>query len=150
MFSFVWFYGISNIVGYLMTNPLYTYAIYIYIYIYMIWFCLVIWHIKHCWLLNAESSLNICMKYIWFGFVWLYGISNNVGYLMPNSLYTYVLNIYDLVFFGFMAYQTLLVTWCQILNNTYVWNIYDLVLFGFMAYQTMLVTWCQILFIHMY
>ena len=46
---------------------------------------------------------------------------------MPNPLYTYVLNIYDLVVFGFMAYQTLLVTWCQILNNTYVLNIW----FGF-------------------
>ena len=30
-----------------------------------------------------------------------------VGYLMPNSLYTYVLNIYDLVWSSFMAYQPL-------------------------------------------
>ena len=30
-----------------------------------------------------------------------------VGYLMPNSLYTYILNIYDLVWLGFMAYQPL-------------------------------------------
>ena len=29
----------------------------------------------------------------WFGF---YGISTIVGYLMPNSLYTYTSNIYDL------------------------------------------------------
>ena len=42
-----------------------------------------------------------------FGLVWFYGISNIVGYLMPNSLYTYTLNIWDLVWFGFMAYQTL-------------------------------------------
>ena len=30
-----------------------------------------------------------------------------VGYLMPNPLYTYILNIYDLVSLGFMAYQPL-------------------------------------------
>ena len=30
---------------------------------------------------------------IWFG---LYGISNVVGYLMPNPVYTYVFDIYDL------------------------------------------------------
>ena len=41
------------------------------------------------------------------GFVWFYGISTIVGYLMPNSLYTYILNIYDLVWLGFMAYQPL-------------------------------------------
>ena len=26
---------------------------------------------------------------------------------MPNPLYTYILNIYDLIWFGFMAYQPL-------------------------------------------
>ena len=36
-----------------------------------------------------------------------YGISTIVGYLMPNPLYTYILNIYDLVWMGFMAYQPL-------------------------------------------
>ena len=34
---------------------------------------------------------------------------------MPNPLYTYILNIYDLVSFGFMAYQPLKVILCQIL-----------------------------------
>ena len=38
-------------------------------------------------------------------FVGFYGISTIVGYLMPNPLYKYILNIYDLVWFGFMAYQ---------------------------------------------
>ena len=36
--------------------------------------------------------------------VWFNGMSTIVGYLMPNPLYTYVLNIYDLVL---MAYQPL-------------------------------------------
>ena len=41
------------------------------------------------------------LKYmIWFGLVWFYGISTVLGYLMPNLLYTYILNIYDLVRFG--------------------------------------------------
>ena len=44
----------------------------------MIWFDLVLWNIKHCWLFHAISSL-----------------------------YIYVLNRYDLVSFGFMEYQPL-------------------------------------------
>ena len=45
-------------------------------------------------------------RYDWFGlvayqlFLWhinyFYGISTIVGYLMPNHVYTYILNIYDL------------------------------------------------------
>ena len=34
---------------------------------------------------------------IWFGLVGFYGISTIVGYLMLNPLYTYILNIYDLL-----------------------------------------------------
>ena len=40
-------------------------------------------------------------------FIGFYGISTIVGYLMLNPLYTYILNIYDLVWLGFMAYQPL-------------------------------------------
>ena len=32
---------------------------------------------------------------IWFGLVGFYGISTIVGYLMPNPFYTYILNIHD-------------------------------------------------------
>ena len=42
-----------------------------------------------------ESQLNLFV--FWFGLVGFYGISIIVGYLMPNPLYTYILNIYDLV-----------------------------------------------------
>ena len=44
-----------------------------------------------------------------YDLVWLffYGISIIVGYLMPNPIYAYILNIYDLVWLGFMAYQPL-------------------------------------------
>ena len=56
----------------------------------------VLWHINNCRLLNAKSSLYIYIKYIGFGLVGFYGISTIVGYLMPNPLYTYILDIYDL------------------------------------------------------
>ena len=36
-----------------------------------------------------------------------YGISTLVGYLMLNPVYTYILNVYDLVWFCFMEYQPL-------------------------------------------
>ena len=42
--------------------------------------------------------------------IWLvgfYGISTIVGYLMLIPFYPYILNIYDLVWLGFMAYQLL-------------------------------------------
>ena len=38
---------------------------------------------------------------------WFYGISTIVDYLMPNPLYTYISNIYNLVWLGSMAYQPL-------------------------------------------
>ena len=57
MIWLVGFYGISTIIFYLMPNPLYTY-----IYeTYMIWFGLVLWHVNHCRLFNAESSLIKCI-----------------------------------------------------------------------------------------
>ena len=129
------FYGISTLIGCLMPNTLYTYILNIYdldcwvlwninpcrlfntdssLFIYIIfigfglvWFGLVLWHINHCRLSNAKYSLYIYIKYIWFGLADFFGISTIVGYLMPNSLYTYILNIYNLVWFGFMAYQRL-------------------------------------------
>ena len=59
-------------------------------------------------------SLSKCLCFmvykplsVWFDLVGFYGISTIVGYLMPNPLYTYILNIYDLVWLGFMAYQPL-------------------------------------------
>ena len=42
-------------------------------------------------LFNGISTF-ICQAIL----VWFYGISSIIGYLMPNPLYTYILNIYDL------------------------------------------------------
>ena len=105
----------------------------------MIWFGWVLWHINHCRLFNAKSFLYIYIKYIGsglvglllhinqyrlfnaksflyiyikyivFGFISFHGISTIVGYLMPNPLYIYIINISDLVCLGFMSYQPLLV-----------------------------------------
>ena len=85
-FGLVGFHGISTVVGYLMPNHVYTYMI-------IIWFGLVLWHINHCKLFNAKSSFYIYIKYIKFGLVWFYGISTIVSYLMPNPLFTYILNM---------------------------------------------------------
>ena len=72
-----------------------------------VWFSLVLWHINQLRSFNAKSYLYIYIKYIGFSLVGFYDISTIVGYLMPNPLYTYKLNIYDLVWLGFMANQPL-------------------------------------------
>ena len=72
----------------------------------MIWFSLVLWHINYSKLFYPKSSLYIYIEYIWFDLIWLveiFGISTFVSYLMPNPVYTYILNIYDLVRLGFMT-----------------------------------------------
>ena len=79
----------------------------------MIWFGWVLWHINHCRLFNAKSSLYIYIKYIQIGLVGFYGISTIVGYLIPNPLYTYILNIYDLVWLGLMVY----INHCRLFNS---------------------------------
>ena len=97
----------------------------------MIWFGWLLWHIKHCRLFNAKSSLYIYIKYIGFGLVGFYGISTIVGYLMPNPLYTYIR-------FGLVEFYGISTIVCYLMPNplyTYILNIYDLVWLGFMAYQ---------------
>ena len=128
-FSLAGFNGKSTVVGYLMQNLLCTYILNIYDLV-----SLVLWHTKHCWLFNAKSYLYIYIKYIWFDLVGFHGISTIVGYLMQNPLYTYILNIYDLVW---------LILWhinhCRLFNvkpSLYIYIKY--IWFGlvdFMAYQ---------------
>ena len=45
--------------------------------------------------------------YINHRLVGFYGMSTIVGYLMQNPVYTYILDIFDLVWLDFMAYQPL-------------------------------------------
>ena len=63
---------------------------------------------------NAGDNVeNLCFiaenllypTFLLVGWVQFHGISIIVGYLMPNPLYIYILNIYDLVWLGFMEYQ---------------------------------------------
>ena len=102
--SWLGFYGISTIVGYLIPKSLYRYISNIWD---LVWLGWVLWHINHCGLFNAKSSLYIYVKYISFDFVEFNGILTIEGYLMPNPLYTYILNIYELVLIGVMTYQPL-------------------------------------------
>ena len=55
---------------------------------------------------------------------------------MPNPLYTYILNIYDLVWLGWV-YGISTIVGYSMPNPlyTYTLNIYDLIWLGFMAYQ---------------
>ena len=48
---------------------------------------------------NSMSSFHLFVNsYRYFiSLVWFFGMSNIVGYLMPNPHYTYILSIYDLV-----------------------------------------------------
>ena len=58
---------------------------------------------------------------IWLGLVGFYGISTIVGYLMPNPLYTYILNIYDLVRFGWVLWP---INHCRLSNAKFSLYIY--------------------------
>ena len=63
-------------------------------------------YISYAWYFLFYDRIEVFFfMFVWL--VWFYGISTIAGYLMPNPLYTYVLNIYDLVWLGFMAYQLL-------------------------------------------
>ena len=58
-------------------------------------------------LVGYLMTLYMYIKYIGFGWVGFYGTSTIVSYLMLNPLYIYILNIYDSVWLGFIAYQLL-------------------------------------------
>ena len=60
----------------------------------MIWVCWVLWHINHCRLFNAKSSLYIYTKYMGFGWVRFYGISTIVGYFKYIFFYFHIFNFF--------------------------------------------------------
>ena len=93
--------------------------------------------INHCRLFNVKSSLYVYIRYKWFDLVVFYDISTIVGYLMPNPLYTYILDIYGLVWFGGISTNV-----GYLIPNpfyTYTSDINDLVWLYFMAYQLLYV-----------
>ena len=85
IYGLIWFEfnGISNIAGYF--THMYS--------VYMIWFRGVSWHINHCRLFDAKSSLFI-YECICFGFVGFKGISTIVGYFMQDTFYIFIYNEY--------------------------------------------------------
>ena len=101
----------------------------------MIWLGWVLWHINPCRLFNANSSLYVHIKYVTFDCVGFYDISTIVGYLMPNPLYTYILDILDLVLVGFYGISTIVGYLMPNPFYTFILSIYNLVWMGFMAYQ---------------
>ena len=71
-----------------------------------------------------------------YDLVEFYGISNIVGYLMPNPIYTYILKMYiwyDLV--GLYGISTIVGHLMSNPVNTYILNIYAMICLGLMAYQ---------------
>ena len=68
----------------------------------MIWFGWVLWHINSYRLFNAKSFIYIYIKYVGFDLVGFYAISTIVGYLIPNPLHRYILNINNLVWLGLL------------------------------------------------
>ena len=82
--------------------------------------------------------------------VWFYGISTIVGYLMLNPLYTYILNIYGLVWFGLVLWH---INHCRLFNAKYSLHIYIdifMIWFGWVLWHInhCRLFRCQILFIH--
>ena len=67
--------------------------------------------------MNSPFVIKSCL--LWVGF---YGISNIIGYLMPNQLYTYILIIYGWV--GFYGISTIVSHLMPNHLKTYVLNIY--------------------------
>ena len=51
---------------------------------------------KNCTELGLVCMKDTVLAHSYCDLVWFYGISTIVGYLMPNPLYTYILDIYDL------------------------------------------------------
>ena len=62
-------------------------------------FCVSLLHSNIIWLIVSSVALNNLVEF--------YGILTIMGFSKTNPLYTYILNIYDLVRLGFMTYQTL-------------------------------------------
>ena len=67
----------------------------------------------------------------WFVFVWFYGISTIVGYLMPSSFYTYIkymnsnaicIKHFKTSIISFFAYWQLFFIYTELNINISIWN----------------------------
>ena len=100
----------------------------------MIGFGLILGQINHCKLINTNYCSYGSIKYICFCMVGFYGMSLIVGYLIPNTLYTHILDIWFVLvwFYGISTIVGYLM-----LNKVYVYlvNTYELFCLRFMVYQ---------------
>ena len=91
--------------------------IYIYIYIYILKMFHKFWN-------KVATSEIFLVNFIVFlfsdGLIWFYGISTIVGHLMPNPLYTYILNIY-IIWFGRLLWH---INLCRLFNAKFFLYIY--------------------------
>ena len=113
-----------------MPNSLYKYILNIYD---LVWLGFIAYQLLWVIQCHIYILIYIYIKYISFGLVGCYGISTIVSYLMPNPIYTYILNIYDLV--GFYGITTIVGYLMPNPLYTYILNIYDFIWLSFMAYQ---------------
>ena len=123
LIRFGWFLWHIKLVGYLIPNPLYTYISNICIHWYIIYMYIIDISNKYTHTHTHTHThtqthkhthkhthththiyiyiyIYIYSKNIWLGLVGFHNISTIVGYLMPNTFYTYILNINGLVWFG--------------------------------------------------
>ena len=49
-------------------------------------FGLILWHDNECWLLNAQSSLYTCIKYIWFVNTFFRQLNGSKDYYVSPSI----------------------------------------------------------------
>ena len=80
------------------------------------------------WVLFSKFFLGLRLSLVGFN-----SISTVVGYLMPNPLYTYILDIYDLIWFGLVLWHINHYRLFNAKSSLYIY-IKD-IWFGFMAYQ---------------
>ena len=52
--------------------------------------------IQYFYINQQNTSHMQCVEEFNLGLLWFYGISTIVGYLIPNPVYTYILDRYDL------------------------------------------------------
>ena len=82
--------------------------------------------------------MQICVRRQQICLVGFYDIFIIVGYLLPNPLCTYKLDIHDLIWFGLVWFHGISNIVGYLMPNplyTYILDIYDLVWLDFMVYQ---------------
>ena len=110
-----------------------------------VWFGFVLWHINPCRLVHTKSSLEIYIKYIWFGLVWfgwvIWHIIHCRLFKAKSSLDIYIQYIrFGWVWFGLVLWH---INHRRLFNTKssldiyikYIWS--GFVWLGYMAYYSL-------------